>query len=95
MPSYFEYVELFGTWSGILNSLPIFICTFVCHFNVLPVHDELTSPTRHRLRRLIHTTFGVTVAFYGFVGGSGMGVGRCGYYPKDDDISKQVRRRDD
>ena len=83
--SYFTYVEMFGTWSGVLDSLPIFICTFVCHFNVLPVHDELTSPTRRRLRRLIHTTFGVTVAFYGFVGGAGMGVGRCGYYPKEEE----------
>ena len=91
VPSFFDYVSLFGTWSGILNSLPILICTFVCHFNVLPVHDELTKPTRTRLRRLIHTTFGVTVAFYGAVGGAGMGVGRCGYYPKESDDGSVVK----
>ena len=39
--SWQDYVVLFGERKGILDSLPIFICTFVCHFNVLPVHGEL------------------------------------------------------
>lgn len=40
-------------WSGALQAIPIYICAFGCHFNVLPVHGELAKPTRERLHRLV------------------------------------------
>jgi len=79
-----DYIKLFGSLPDVLDSIPIFICTYVCHFNVLPVHHELQTPTRHRLRRLIHTTFMVTGCFYAFVGTMGMLVGNCPYFSTGD-----------
>ena len=73
-----------GDYQGIINSLPILICTYVCHFNVLPVHHELHKPSRRRLKQLIHTTFLVTAGFYFFVGTFGMLVGNCPYYVLSD-----------
>ncbi|GMI16442.1 hypothetical protein TrLO_g9262 [Triparma laevis f. longispina] len=75
-----DYITWTGKAMDVLDSIPIFICTFVCHFNVLPVHHELHTPTRNRLRTLIHTTFTVTSLFYAFVGTVGSFVGRCPYF---------------
>ena len=49
-------------------AMPIFICTYVCHFNVLPVHCEITAPTRERLRRVVDLTIACTTAVYAIVG---------------------------
>jgi amino acid permease len=76
-PSMWSWLFPVGSPAGILNSIPILVCTYVCHFNVLPVHHELVKPTRRRLKKLIHATFGVTAAFYTFVGCFGMLVGNC------------------
>lgn len=40
-------------WVGALQAIPIYICAFACHFNVLPVHGELAKPTRERLHRMV------------------------------------------
>lgn len=40
-------------WHGALQAIPIYICAFGCHFNVLPVHGELAKPTRERLHRMV------------------------------------------
>lgn len=40
-------------WAGALQAIPIYICAFACHFNVLPVHGELAKPTRERLHRMV------------------------------------------
>lgn len=40
-------------WNGALQAIPIYICAFACHFNVLPVHGELAKPTRERLHRMV------------------------------------------
>ncbi|CAM9965163.1 unnamed protein product [Laminaria digitata] len=42
-----------GGWTGALQAIPIYICAFGCHVNVLPVHGELVKPTRERLHRLV------------------------------------------
>ena len=70
-------VKWFGSISDTVTSLPIYVCTYVCHFNVLPVHTELHKPTRRRLRQLVHTTFLVTFLFYAAVGSVGSLVGNC------------------
>lgn len=40
-------------WVGALQAIPIYVCAFACHFNVLPVHGELAKPTRERLHRMV------------------------------------------
>lgn len=44
-------------WHGALQAIPIYICAFTCHFNVLPVHGELAKPTRERLHRMVRGVF--------------------------------------
>jgi amino acid permease len=43
---------------GVVNALPVFVCTFICHFNMLPVHAELRNPSRARLHTTVHGTIG-------------------------------------
>lgn len=38
---------------GWLCSVPVFVCCFLCHFNVLPVFTELRKPTRDRGNALV------------------------------------------
>ncbi|CAM9100653.1 unnamed protein product [Ectocarpus fasciculatus] len=64
-------------WSGALQAIPIYICAFGCHFNVLPVHGELAKPTRERLHRLVHWTIGLVTAFYALVMTLGYTYGVC------------------
>ncbi|CAM9400064.1 unnamed protein product, partial [Hapterophycus canaliculatus] len=64
-------------WSGALQAIPIYICAFGCHFNVLPVHGELAKPTRERLHRLVHWTIGLVTAFYTLVMALGYTYGIC------------------
>ncbi|CAM9699247.1 unnamed protein product [Chrysoparadoxa australica] len=56
---------------GLLQGVPIFVCAFVCHFNVLPVHGLLREPTRQRLHRMVHWTMGTVTLFYALIGLSG------------------------
>jgi amino acid permease len=62
---------------GLLQALPIFVCAFVCHFNVLPVHGELQRPTRKRLHKTVHWTMGLVAVFYCCVGLAGYLYGIC------------------
>jgi len=59
------------------NGIPIIICSFLCHFNVLPVHNSLQRPTRRRLKRIIHWTLGLTSILYLQIGLSGYFYGIC------------------
>jgi amino acid permease len=37
----------------ILRSVPVFVCVFLCHFNVIPVFSELKQPTRERAHNMV------------------------------------------
>jgi len=39
-----------------IYTLPIESVAFLCHFNVLPMQDELIRPTRRRVRKVTHST---------------------------------------
>jgi amino acid permease len=39
----------------VVKAIPVFVCTFIFHFNVLPVHAELQRPTRGRLHCMVTT----------------------------------------
>eukprot|EP00752_Nemacystus_decipiens_P016510 g14758.t1 len=64
-------------WSGALQAIPIYVCAFGCHFNVLPVHGELAKPTRERLHRLVHWTIGLVTTIYLLIMTLGYTYGVC------------------
>ena len=47
---------MFPTGGRFFLSFPILSCAFLCHFNVLPLHVELTRPTRKRMKIVIYST---------------------------------------
>ena len=55
----------------LLDAAPLFISSFVCHFNVLPIHNELRCPTRDRYRKWIRTSIWPATLFYWFIGFTG------------------------
>ena len=52
-------------------ALPRFGVSFLCHFNALPTHEELRSPTRPRMRRVLGLTMILTSLLYLFIGSAG------------------------
>lgn len=64
-------------WDNILNALPILISVFMCHFNVLPVHNELHNPSKPRVKTLFTITIWGATGFYATVGFIGSMYGNC------------------
>jgi amino acid permease len=69
--------EDFDAWDNISNALPILFSVFMCHFNVLPVHNELSNPSPQRINSLFRTTMGGASLFYVFTGFLGSMYGNC------------------
>lgn len=65
------------SFHAMLRSLPIFITVFVSHYNVLPVHNELTNPTKKRVNRLLQVTTTFSTIFYIFLGTAGSMYSNC------------------
>ena len=55
-------------WRQAIYSFPIISVAFLCHFNVLPLHEEFFRPTRKRLRAVVTTTMSITSGFYSVLG---------------------------
>lgn len=55
----------------LLDAAPLFISSFICHFNVLPIHNELRCPTSDRYRKWIRTSIWPATLFYWFIGLTG------------------------
>jgi len=54
---YYYYYRAFpNSISDVLLSLPIYILSFLCTFNILPVHSSLVEPTRARIQTVIHSS---------------------------------------
>jgi amino acid permease len=47
-----------------LLSIPILACSYMCHFNVLPMHKELKRATRKRMGSVIFWTMGFSCTLY-------------------------------
>ncbi|CAN0254019.1 unnamed protein product, partial [Scytosiphon promiscuus] len=60
------------SWGDIFQAFPIICLSFLCHFNILSVHQQFVNPTRERLKGLLHGTMGLTAALY-------ITLGLCGY----------------
>lgn len=66
-----------SSWDNVLNALPILISVFMCHFNVVPVHNELKSPTPARVQTLYKSSLGAAYVFYMLMGFIGSMYGNC------------------
>jgi len=62
---------------NLLNAIPILINIYMCHFNVLPVHNELQNPTPRRVNTLFSSSIWGACIFYLFVGFTGSMYGNC------------------
>ena len=71
---WYTYLRLFpDSWHDLLNALPLFISCFVCHYNILPVHNELQNPSPARVSWWLRSTTWFAVLLYmimGFAGSS-------------------------
>ncbi|KAI2492744.1 transmembrane amino acid transporter protein [Fragilaria crotonensis] len=61
----------------LLNSAPLFISCFVCHYNVHPVHNDLKDPTPRRVSRWIRLTTWSAASYYMAIGFSGSLYAAC------------------
>jgi hypothetical protein len=53
------------------------VSCFVCHYNLLPVHNDLQNPTAPRVGYWLRSTVWSAAAFYMVMGLSGSAYGRC------------------
>jgi amino acid permease len=82
---WYEYINFVPSTSGgfelgfhdLFNALPILISVFMCHFNILPVHNEFSNPTPKRVKTLFASSIWGACLFYLFVGFSGSMYGNC------------------
>jgi amino acid permease len=76
--AWFDYIRSFPRSArDVLDVLPLFISTFVCHYQILPVHNELQRPTQERVSWWIRSTTWSAALFYLMIGFSGSMYGNC------------------
>lgn len=76
--SWFDYLTYFPTsLKDTLDALPLFISCFVCHYNILPVQNELANPTPERVSWWVRSTTWFAASFYLVIGFAGSMYGNC------------------
>ena len=76
--SWFDYLTYFPrSTKEILDAFPLYISCFVCHYNILPVHNELRNPTQQRVSSWIRSTTWFAASFYVMIGFFGSMYGNC------------------
>jgi amino acid permease len=65
------------TWKDVLDVIPLYISCYVCHYNLVPVHNELQRPSEERVRFWLKSTVWYSTAFYLVLGIAGSAYGRC------------------
>jgi amino acid permease len=61
----------------LLDAVPLYISCFVCHYNILPVHNELADPTPSRVSWWLRSTTWYSVVLYMIMGFAGSSYGHC------------------
>ena len=61
----------------VLDAAPLFISSYICHFNVLPIHNELRCPTSDRVAKWVRTSIWPATLFYYVVGFTGSLYAKC------------------
>lgn len=61
----------------VLDVIPLFISSYICHFNVLPIHNELRCPTSDRVTKWVRTSMWPATLFYYVIGLTGSLYANC------------------
>ncbi len=61
----------------LLDALPLFISSYVCHFNVLPIHNDLKCPSSDRVKHWVRTAIWPATLFYYVIGYTGSMFAKC------------------
>ena len=61
----------------VLDATPLFISSYICHFNVLPIHNELRCPTSDRVSKWVRTSMWPATLFYYVIGLTGSLYAKC------------------
>ena len=70
-----------GGLSGIISSLPVFTCIFICSFSALPLDTELRQPSRQRMNTMVIAAFLLASLLYLVAGLSGVAYASCTAQP--------------
>ena len=66
-----------ATWKDLLDAFPLYVSCFVCHYNLLPVHNELQRPSMERVNWWLRSTTWVATIFYLIIGFAGSAYAKC------------------
>jgi len=76
-PWYSHLSLLPDSWRDVLDALPLYISCFVCHYNILPVHNELKDPSPARVNWWLRSTTWFSVGLYMVMGFAGSAYAPC------------------
>ena len=75
---WYTYLKLFpDSFHDLFNAVPLYISCFVCHYNILPVHNELINPTPDRVSWWLRSTTWFAVLLYMIMGFAGSSYAHC------------------
>ncbi len=75
---WYTYLTFFPeSWRDLLDAVPLYISCFVCHYNILPVHNELKEPTPGRVSWWLRSTTWFALALYMIMGFAGSSYAHC------------------
>jgi amino acid permease len=75
---WYTYLTFFPeSWRDLLDAVPLYISCFVCHYNILPVHNELKEPTSVRVSWWLRSTTWFALALYMIMGFAGSSYAHC------------------
>jgi amino acid permease len=66
-----------GSWRDVLNVFPLYVSCYVCHYNILTVHNELRAPSLARVRWWLRSTNLSATTFYVVLGSFGAFYAPC------------------
>jgi amino acid permease len=79
----FKGTEMISTKPTIFVGMSVMSVSYLCHFNMLPVHTELKTPTRRRIFKIIFRTMSIATFLY-------LVVGWFGYLQFGDDVQGSI-----
>jgi amino acid permease len=65
------------SWRDILDVIPLYISCYVCHYNILTVHNEFRKPSAERISWWLSSTTWSATLFYLVLGFSGSAYSTC------------------
>jgi amino acid permease len=75
---WYSYLTFFPeSWKDLLDVLPLYISCFVCHYNILPVHNELKDPSPARVSWWLRSTLLFSCTIYIIIGFAGSAYAKC------------------